>query len=80
MKWGQEIIPNDNYPNRKVYVTFNSPPINKKILMTPPPFPTPPFLSLSRSLEVVWMSSESYSSSFVLSSFCLSVVLNFCYI
>ena len=39
--------------------------IDKKILMTPP--------DISRSFEVVWMSSESYSSSFVLSSFCLSV-------
>ena len=28
---------------------------------------TPPFFNLSRSLGVVWMSSESYSSSFVLS-------------
>ena len=39
----------------------------------PPPPPHPPFFDLSRSLEVVWMSSESYLSSFVLLSFCLSV-------
>ena len=48
---------------------------DQKILMSPP---HPPFFDLSRSLEVVWTSSESYSSSFVLLSSCLSVFLSFC--
>ena len=41
--------------------------------MTPPPPPTPhpPFFDLSRPLEVICMSSETYSSSFVLLYFCL---------
>ena len=43
---------------------------DQKILMSPP---HPRFFDLSRSLEVVWTSSESYSSSFVLLSSCLSV-------
>ena len=49
--------------------------IDQKKLMTLSPSPDlpTPFFDLSRSLEVVWMSSEFYSSSFVLSSVCLSV-------
>ena len=46
--------------------------IYQKILMTPPPTP---FFDLRRSLEIVWMSSVSYSSSLVLLSFCLSVLV-----
>ena len=47
--------------------------IDQKFLMTPPPPPTPhpPFFDLSRPLEVICMSSETYSSSFVLLYFCL---------
>ena len=50
--------------------------INQKILMTSPPnLPSPSsFFYLSWSSEVVWMSSESYSSSF---SYHLSVFLFF---
>ena len=45
--------------------------MDQKILMRLP-LPNPdPFFDLSRSLEVVWMSSESYLSSFVFLSFCL---------
>ena len=54
--------------------------INHKIWMTPTPLPPNPALfDLSESLEVVWMSSESYSSSFrplVFLSSCLSVFLS----
>ena len=45
--------------------------IDQKILMTSPPRNSPsPCFDLSRSFGVVWMSSEYYSSSFVLLSFC----------
>ena len=50
---------------------------DQKILMSPP---HPRFFDLSRSLEVVWMSSESYSSSFVLLSFCLSISISMLHI
>ena len=45
--------------------------VDQKILMTPPPTPPHPPVSIFRSFEVVWMSSEYYSSSFVLLPFCL---------
>ena len=51
--------------------------INQKILMTSPPnLPSPSSFDLSWSFEVVWMSSESYSSSFVLLSFCVFVSIS----
>ena len=43
-------------------------PIGQLWLIACPPPPHPPFFDLSRSFEVVWMSSESYSLSFVLLS------------
>ena len=54
---------------RPQIIEFN---ISKNLVDTP----HPPFFYLSRSLEVVWMSFETYSSSFVLLSFCVSVSLS----
>ena len=35
-----------------------------------------PLFDMSRSLEIVWMSSESYSSSFILLSFCVFISIS----